>query len=516
VPYNQRDVVDVAEIVTRFERIYRADPERALVVLPALRKTITASDIWRQHQDFIAELTRLQLRDGDLLVCSIGNRPELLPLLLACRALDVAVMALDTGATATEIQSLCQRFGARAVLTSAAAFGGPDRLRQGFGAPPQLRAKAEGPPLRQPPTGVAAGLMLARTEVEPKSYQRVAMLKVTSGSTGLPRATRTTEAQLVIDSTQIVTTMGIGPDDTQMAVIPLAHAYGLSVIVVPLLLQGTAMILRDSFIPPDLSADARAFGARCLAGVPFMFDHLIAHPPADGWPPTLTKLISAGARLSPATVLGFHERFGLKVHTFYGTTESGGISYDESDEPENATTVGRPLSGVSLTLVPMDGLPDGFGRVHVQSAGASDGYVGEDSADFANGGFLTGDYGSIGEDRRLTLAGRVSSFINVAGRKVQPDEVEAVLREMPAVRDVRVVAAADAQRGQQVVACVASTPGFPAPSLIEVRRFCSTRLAPHKIPRCVLVLESIPMTPRGKTDRAALDDLVRAHVDPRA
>lgn len=479
-------------IVTCFERLCRADPQRAVVVLPAQRQTITASDIWRQHQDFIAGLTRLQLRSGDLLVCGIGNRPELLPLLLACRALDLAVMALDTGATTTEIQSLAQRFGATAVLTSAPAL-------------PAWGQAAD----------VAAGLTLARAEVESQSYPGVAMLKVTSGSSGLPRATRTTEAQLVTDSTQIVTTMGIGPDDTQLAVIPLAHAYGLSVIVVPLLLQGTAMILRDSFIPPELSADARTFGARCLPGVPFMFDHLIAHPPADGWPSALTKLVSAGARLSPATVIGFHERFGVKVHTFYGTTESGGICYDESDEPGSATTVGRPLSGVSLTLMPMDGLPDSVGRVHVRSAGASSGYVGEDSEDFSDGGFLTGDYGSLGADGRLTLSGRVSSFINVAGRKVQPDEVEGVLREMPAVGDVRAVPADDAQRGQQVVACVAPRAGFPAPSLLDIRQFCSTRLAPHKIPRTVLVVESIPVTARGKTDRAALDTLVRAHLGRR-
>ena len=82
---------------------------------------------------------------------------------------------------------------------------------------------------------------------------------------------------------------------------------------------------------------------------------------------------------------------------------------------------------------------------------------------------------------------------------------------MPCVADVRVLAAPDAQRGQQIVACV-----VPAASQalhpIDVRRFCAERLAPHKIPRIILLLKSIPLTSRGKTDRPALEELIRVHL----
>jgi acyl-CoA synthetase (AMP-forming)/AMP-acid ligase II len=309
--------------------------------------------------------------------------------------------------------------------------------------------------------------------------------------------------------------MAIGPDDTQLAVIPLAHSYGLGVIVMPLLLQGTGIILRESFVPPHLPADAREFGARRLPGVPFMFEHLIEHPPAGGWPDGLTKLVSAGARLSPSTVRAFHDKFGIKVHPFYGTTETGGISYDDSENAEAATTVGRPLGGVSVTLEPMSGLPPELGRVHVRSGAVSDGYVGADPGDFTKGGFLTGDYGTVGDDGRLTLMGRISSFINVAGRKVQPDEVEAVLLSMPDIVDARVVGAVDAHRGQQVVACIVPRDGVPAPGPLQIREFCSPRLAAHKLPRTVIVVPSIPLNARGKTDRAALEALVRRHIEGR-
>jgi acyl-CoA synthetase (AMP-forming)/AMP-acid ligase II len=113
------------------------------------------------------------------------------------------------------------------------------------------------------------------------------------------------------------------------------------------------------------------------------------------------------------------------------------------------------------------------------------------------------------DDRqRLTLVGRASSFVNVAGRKVQPEEVERILRDMPGIRDVRVVAAPDPRRGQQIVACIVADPAASV-GVLDVRRFCGARLASYKIPRSIVFLDTLPLTPRGKVDRTALDDLVR-------
>ena len=81
---------------------------------------------------------------------------------------------------------------------------------------------------------------------------------------------------------------------------------------------------------------------------------------------------------------------------------------------------------------------------------------------------------------------------------------------MPGVADVRVLAAPDARRGQQIVACIVADAGDRAVSALAVRRFCAARLAPHKIPRTIVFLDAMPLTARGKIDRAALDELVRA------
>ena len=388
-------------------------------------------------------------------------------------------MALDTGATRAEVVELGTRFGAGALVLPehTASSGEFDRLD------------------------------VFTCDGERQTYPGAAMLKLTSGSTGLPRATFTTEAQLIADGRQIAATMGIGPADRQLAAICLSHSYGLGVMVMPLLLQGTAIVLRESFVPHKLADDAKEFEPRLFPGVPFMFEYLLAHPPAGRWPPPLTRLVSAGAPLSPVTSRAFHRRFGVKVHAYYGTTETGGISFDETDDPEIVDTVGRALEGVEISLRPEADLPGG--RVHVRSPAVSDGYVGVPHGDFNDGGFLTGDFGTMSVDGRLTLSGRVSAFINVAGRKVQPDEVEATLRSLTGVADVRVIAGHDDRRGEHVVACIVRHESEELTPL-AVRRFCADRLAPHKIPREVVFVEAIPLTPRGKTDRAALAAAIRS------
>jgi long-chain acyl-CoA synthetase len=243
--------------------------------------------------------------------------------------------------------------------------------------------------------------------------------------------------------------------------------------------------------------------------VPFMFEHLASAPPVEGWPPRLEKLVSAGARLERSTVRRFFGTFGVKIHSFYGTTEAGGIAYDDEDELHDETTVGRPISGVAVTLRPEEGAPDDGGRVHVGGKAVAARYVGERSADgsFVDGGFLTGDFGRFDEHGRLLLTGRVSAFINVAGRKVQPEEVEQVLRAMPSIADARVLGAPDAARGQQIIACV--VPRDDQRNVLAVRQFCASRLAVYKIPRQIVWLDGIPLTARGKTDRARLEAIVR-------
>ena len=485
----------VSEIIARFADLCRDDPKRLLIHLPATDAALSASDLWDAHLRYAERLTRIAgLEAGQLIVSAAGNHPANVSFFLACRAIGVAIMPVDPGTTVAEILDVAERFAAAALLLPATMTA--DKARFGDDTSVEL-----------------GGLRLVpRAHRAPRRYPGLAILKLTSGSTGLPTCAFANDAQLIADGTQIARAMGIEPCDTQIAVIPLSHSYGLGVVLMPLLLQATAIVLRESFVPPQLRADAEQFGARILPGVPFMFQYFVTNPPPGRWPPRLRWLISAGAPLAPSTVRAFHDRFGIKIHSFYGTTETGGIAFDDDDQIREEPVVGRALPGVTITLLPDDHAPDGTGRIHVRSAAVADGYADHTRDGFDEHGFLTGDYGAWNARQQLTLRGRISAFVNVAGRKVQPEEVEQVLRAMPGVADVRILAAPDAQRGQQIVACIVADAGDDRITTLTVRQFCATRLAAHKIPRTILFLGAMPLTVRGKTDRAALEDLVRAHL----
>ena len=286
---------------------------------------------------------------------------------------------------------------------------------------------------------------------------------------------------------------------------------GLGNLAVPVLWQGTRVALREGFVPQRLHDDVEAFGIGVWPGVPFMFEHLLAHP-VPALPRSLALLVSAGAPLTPPVVQRFHDRFGRKIHSFYGASETGGIAFDAGDALDGTGGVGHPLPHARVTLRPVAGLEPGAGsRVHVAGPAVAGSYSdAAESGDFCDGGFLTGDLGRFEDGDRLVLTGRLSAFVNVAGRKVHPDEVAGHLRGMPGVHDVRVTGAPSSTRGEQLVAIVVAD-GTP-PTLLAVRQFCAARLPPHKIPRALVVTDAIPVDARGKTDRPRLEALVSAHL----
>ena len=451
-------------IVDAFTRLRHDNPDRHLIYLPASRSALSAGIIAESGDRVRSTLDAAAIEPERLILSAVGNVPLAFAVLLACRARSQALLPVDRGTTDAEIAALAEQFDAAAVMAADGSLSIPTHLTRNT------------------------------------YYRDAAVLKLTSGSMGGPRAALTAEAAVISDGRTLAAAMDIRPDDVQIAAIPLSHSYGIGNLVMPLLLQGTAICLREAFVPQRVPDDARQYGARHLPGAPFMFDHMATHLPPHQWPPSLTRLVSAGAPLEPKVADRFRATFGVKVHSFYGTSETGGIAFDDGDGPVTDGFVGRALPGVEISLRDPD--DQGCGRVHVRSSAVSISYAGGEAEAFVDGGFLTTDLATLDPDQGLTLRGRVSSFVNVAGRKVQPEEVERTLREFPGVVDARVFGMEDRHRGEKLVACLVIS--GDRPSLLALRSYCGRRLAAHKIPRAFVVLDQIPLTARGKIDRERL------------
>jgi long-chain acyl-CoA synthetase len=270
----------------------------------------------------------------------------------------------------------------------------------------------------------------------------------------------------------------------------------LSSAVLPALRRGSLLVLSDDAGPWGPLAAARALGATVFPTVPVYLHAIasLADPPP--WPETIRRVISAGATLRPETAARFREVYGPCAHVFYGASESGGICYDRTGDAALRGTVGTPLDGVRVDIEE--------GAVRVRSEAVGLGYVPAAKASLRDGRFVTADLGAWTADGELELLGRADAMINAGGKKVQPAEVESVLRAMPGVRDVVVFGVPCGVGEREIVrAVIACDTGRIA--YVEVTAWCRDRLAAHKVPRSIVFVEVIPRTPRGKIDRAALD-----------
>ena len=201
----------------------------------------------------------------------------------------------------------------------------------------------------------------------------------------------------------------------------------------------------------------------------------------------------------------FHERLNRKVHSFYGSSETGGIAYDDSEDISEPLHVGRAMPETTIAIRRSEGEP--AGRIFVTGNAVASGYAADSDSGsaFDAGGFLTGDVGYLDCGDRLVLTGRVSSLVNVAGRKVDPAEVERRLPELPGITEVLVLGMSSDTRGQEVVAFLVRTDNALSPLVIRQR--CAETLSAHKIPRRFVFVDRFPVDARGKIDRGALQRL---------
>ncbi|HEY2294634.1 MAG TPA: class I adenylate-forming enzyme family protein [Thermoanaerobaculia bacterium] len=468
-------------ILQAFERLVRRDPLAPLVISPERRATVGDVDALARAAG--SRLAGGPLAPGTLVGLAAANGPGFLASLLALRRAGLAALLLDAQTPETE---------ARRVLR---ALGAPALLRCPEGWPQGPAGWSLVTPSEPIDTTEPAHPIFPTPLGDPLD---IAVVKLTSGSTGAPRGIAAPAAALLADDAALTRAMGLSAADRLLTTIPLSHSYGLASLALPALVRGTALVIPEAASVYDPFVTAARTGATFFPTVPAYLDALarLSDPPPR--PESLRLVITAGAPLSAVTSARFRETFGLPVHAFYGSSECGGICYDREGGAAERGTVGPPVEGVRVTLEPMD---DGGGRVVVESPAVSAGYLPEPDERLRNGRFRAGDL-AVWQGGEIALRGRVDDLVNIKGRKVNPREVEAILADLPGVDEAVVLGVPVAGRGEILRAVVACRAGNLTTS--EVVAWCRGHLSAHKVPRSVILLEALPRNARGKLDRAAL------------
>ena len=440
----------MGELLNSWQARLDAHPDKAAIVLAETGAVTTFRQLDAWADAFLEKHPELQEGRGRALAFAAASPKEWIGIYL---------VALKSGMVAMPTESVgAGGFNESQLQASGVSF-----------------AVADGQLTRQPDGGIFEGGHL---------------IKFTSGTTGTPVALLFTEAEMAADGRQIMQTMGVEASDRNYAMIPLGHSYGLGNLIMPLILAGTEIVMGSAPYPQVVADEIHRYQCTVFPSVPPVLKALAHSDVAAESPGSLKRVISAGSPLPPEVAREFLDRYGRRIHNFYGSSETGGICFDRTgDATLSGAGIGTPLDGVTVEVDPE-------GAIFVRSPAVC-------RSALETRGCRMNDFGRWNSDGVLQLIGRNADFVKVAGKRLFLTEVEQVLAGIDGVVDAYVTQRPSRRGEVQIVALIQGT--IPP---AELKAQLQREMPGWKIPKRIHVVGTIPYTPRGKKDRKALEALV--------
>ncbi|HXM55748.1 MAG TPA: long-chain fatty acid--CoA ligase [Candidatus Dormibacteraeota bacterium] len=337
-----------------------------------------------------------------------------------------------------------------------------------------------------------------------------AVILYTSGTTGRPKGAELTHFNLFMNCHIVGLMFGVQERDVVLAALPLFHAFGQSSVMNIAVHFGCTLSLLPRFEAPKALDVIQRDRVTLFSGVPTMFFALLAEPALDQYDTSSLRTASSGGASMPAEVLdAFERRFRVPILEGYGLSEtSPTATFNQTVEDRRVYSVGKPIWGVEVSVLGLDGTELPAGREHVGELAirghcVMKGYHGnpEATAEALEGGWLrTGDMGYRDEDGFLFIVDRKKDLVIRGGMNVYPREVEEVLFSHPSVAQAAVIGVPDPRLGEEVMAVV-SLRQDAAVTGEELIAYCRERLAAYKYPRSVHFMDALPIGGTGKIEK---------------
>lgn len=347
----------------------------------------------------------------------------------------------------------------------------------------------------------------------------ICMQPYTSGSTGRPKGVLLTHGGQFWNADMVRRVMMLDETDRALVPVPLYHKNAMAAAVKPLLMAGGALVILPGFDAADVIRAIARYRCTYLTGVPAMFRLILNQKRllAEHDVSSLRWAACGSAMVPPDLLQEFQETFPAGISEGYGLTEGGPVVLESPRfGPRKIGSAGLPLPGCETRVVTAEAREAGVGEpgeLWVRNPGLARGYykAAELTAQkFDAGGWLhTGDLVRRDADGYYYILGRLDDMINVGGENVYPKEVEDLLALHPAVREVYVVPAPHAVKGEAPVAFVVLHEGRTA-TPEELKQFFLARGPAYAHPRQIFFIDAAPLGSTGKVDRLALKARARA------
>jgi long-chain acyl-CoA synthetase len=388
---------------------------------------------------------------------------------------------------------------------------------------PIVKARESRQALTERVSGTVPWEQVVDTPPLPASYPRpatedLALIQYTSGTTGAPKGASLTHRNLLSNAAQArawVPSIVRGPGCVVYAVLPMFHAYGLTLCLTFAMSMGARLVLFPRFDPDMVLDVTKKHPATFLPLVPPIADRLLKAAREKGVSLAGTEVAISGAMALPhELVVPFEAASGGFLVEGYGLSECSPVLMANPVADNRVPgTVGLPLPGTECRVVdpddPTQDVPAGErGELVVRGPQVFSGYYGkpeETEAVFADGWFRTGDIVTIDGAGFVRIVDRIKELIITGGFNVAPTEVENALRQHPQIEDAAVVGLPSEHSGEEVAAAVVVSPGQEI-DVEAVREFARSILTPYKVPRRIFVVDELPKSLIGKVLRRQVRD----------
>lgn len=450
---------------------------------------------------------------GDRVVLFLSNRAEFIILLLALNKFGGIAVPIGIREQAEGLSYILRDCDARAILYDekllpivAAATYGADVIALG------LAAGAVDANLER----LGAGGGECRIETIASSDEDApALLLYTSGTTGQPKGVIITNFNIVHAGLLYASTMGLGPSDRGIIVVPLTHVTGIAALVANLTSAAGAMIILSRFDVAEFLETATCERMTYTILVPAMYNLILARADLSQTDLSSWRIGGyGGAPMPVATVEALSKNLpGLELMNCYGATETvmavailpSAYSHMHSD------CVGLAVEPSRIKCI-MNGceVPSGEpGELWISGPTVSPGYwanVEATKASFVGGFWRSGDIGSIDSAGFVRVLDRMKDMINRGGYKIYSAEVENVLMTVEGVLDAAIVGTPCPVLGERVAAFIVPDGAIGTDSVVsKLRATCAAMLADYKCPERYEILGgALPRNANGKVMKAAL------------
>jgi long-chain acyl-CoA synthetase len=354
----------------------------------------------------------------------------------------------------------------------------------------------------------------------------VALIQYTSGTTGSPKGATLTHLNLGVNTAQArawVPQITRG-DCVVYAVLPLFHAYGLTLCLTFAMSMGARLVMFPKFDPDLVLPAVRKHPPTFLPAVPPIYDRLTRAAQEAGVSLEGIEIAISGAMpLSQSVIAPWEKATGGYLVEGYGLSETSPVLMaNPVADNRREGTVGLPLPNTEVRVVDQDDptkdVPPGeSGELIVRGPQVFSGYWNkpEETADvFVDGWFRTGDIVRIDSDGFVSIVDRIKDLVITGGFNVSPSEVEDALRGFPGVADVAIVGIPNARDGEHVAAAVVEKPGEHVDGE-ALRAYARENLAHYKAPKHVYIVDELPKSLIGKVIRRQVRDRLLERDDVR-